>query len=528
MRLAVGQINPVIGDVAYNAELMLKFIERAKNEQVDLIVFPELALLGYPPKDLLLRQEILLQVEQALEEVICPASHGLGIILGAPVRSRTGEGCFNSALFYFEGSLIGRQDKKILAENVVFDENRYFNQGQVCNPFLFDGLKIGVTISEDIWNDIEEGGSPASELIVNLSASPYHYGKRRLRAENFSSIAGKYGKTVVFVNQTGGNDELVFDGSSLIVDGQGRIVWQGKAFQEDYAVIDVPNRSLGNFQVEEGIECIHDALVMGIRDYLHKTGFNKAVIGISGGLDSAVTAVLASGALGSENVLGVAMPSRYSSSGSLKDARELAVNLDMELREISIAGIFDTFASLMNDTGSLLQDVAEENLQARIRGNILMFISNREGHLVLTTENKSEMAVGYSTLYGDMSGGLSVLGDVPKTTVYEIAAYINRNRTIIPVETITKPPSAELRPNQKDEDSLPLYSVLDPILAGYIEDNLSLEEMACRGYDLNLVKEVMGKVDRSEYKRRQAPLILRVTDSSYGLGRNFPVAWRRS
>ncbi len=526
MRLAVGQINSVIGDVAYNAGRMSEFIAMAKNEKADLIVFPELALLGYPPKDLLLRQEILLQAEWALEKIICPASHGMGIILGAPVRDSVSQGCFNSALFYFGGSLIGRQDKTILNNNAVFDESRYFNPGQIRNPFLFEGLKIGTTIGEAIRSDKGEGGTP--DFLVNLSASPYYYGKRQLRAETLSSIARNYGKTVVFVNATGGNDELIFDGSSLVVDGQGRIVWQGRAFQEDFAVIDVPNRSLGDFKVKEGSECIHDALVMGIRDYLHKTGFSKALIGISGGLDSAVTAALAVEALGSENVLGAAMPSRYSSPGSLKDARQLAANLNMELREISIEGIFDIFAGLMNDTDFLLQDVAEENLQARIRGNILMFISNREGHLVLTTGNKSEMAVGYSTLYGDMSGGLSVLGDVPKTMVYEIAAHINGRREIIPVDTLTKPPSAELRVNQKDEDSLPPYVLLDPILAGYLENNLSWEELALCGYDSDLVKEVIRKVDRSEYKRRQTPVILRVTDKNYGQGRNYPIAWRRS
>lgn len=544
MRLAVGQINPVIGDIANNAEVISKFIDWAKSEQADLIVFPELALLGYPPKDLLLRQEILLQVEQALEETIRPASRDLGIVLGAPVRNPSSSGCYNSALFYFGGSLAGRQDKVFLSNYQDFDETRYFNHGRNQNPIIFDDLKICVTVGEDsgngmeCWDSWDNSSHDASivqelvgkgtELILIIAASPYYYGKRQLRAETLGALARKSGKTVVFVNQTGGNDELVFDGSSLVFDAQGRTLWQGRAFEEDFAVIDLPNLSLGDFQVKEGIECIHDALVMGIRDYLHKSGFKKAVLGLSGGLDSAVTAALAVEALGSENVLGVAMPSRYSSAGSIRDARRLAENLNMELREISIEPIFAYFAGIMNEGGSFLQDIAEENLQARIRANILMFISNREGHLLLSTGNKSEMAVGYSTLYGDMSGGLSVLGDVLKTTVYELAAYINTRKEIIPPETLSKPPSAELRPNQKDADSLPPYSVLDQLLAGYFEDNLSLEEMVSLGYEPDLVKEIIHKVDRSEHKRRQAPLILRVTDKAFGSGRRFPVAWRRS
>lgn len=544
MRLAVAQINPVVGDIANNTEVMSKFIDRAKSEQANLIVFPELALLGYPPKDILLRQEILLQLEHALEETIRPASRELGIILGAPVRNLSSLGCYNSALFYFGGSLAGRQDKIFLSNYQDFDETRYFNHGRNLDPILFDDLKIGVAVGEDAGNDMQSGGSwdssnhdasnvqelvgKGAELILIIAASPYYFGKRQLRAETLGALARKFGKTVVFVNQTGGNDELVFDGSSLVFDAQGRILWQGRAFEEDFAVIDVPNLSLGDFQVKEGIECIHDALVMGIRDYLHKSGFGKAIIGLSGGLDSAVTAALAANALGSENVLGVAMPSRYSSAGSLKDTRRLAANLGIELREISIEPIFAPFTEIMNESGSFLQDVAEENLQARIRANILMFISNREGHLLLSTGNKSEMAVGYSTLYGDMSGGLSVLGDVLKTTVYELAAYINTRKEIIPPETLSKPPSAELRPNQKDADSLPPYSVLDQLLAGYFEDNLSLEEMVSLGYEPDLVKEIIHKVDRSEHKRRQAPLILRVTDKAFGSGRRFPVAWRRS
>jgi len=541
MRVAVGQINPVVGDISCNVRKMSELIERAKGESADLIVFPELSVVGYPPKDLLLRPEMPQKVERCLTEIIKPLSQGIGIIVGAPVTEVLQKHLYNSALFYYGGSLMGRQDKTLLPNYDVFDEKRYFSEASCRRLLVFNGLKIGITICEDAWNDkdywgevrygldpVQELAAKGADIIVNIAASPYDYGKRKLRASMLSAIAGKYGKTVVYVNQVGGNDELIFDGSSLVLDSEGRIVWQGRAFEEDFAVIDVPNKSLCSFEVKEDIECLHDALVLGLRDYIHKTGFSKAVIGLSGGIDSAVTAALAVKALGSENVLGVAMPSPYSSPGSRRDARDLAKNLGIDFREIEIGEIFGSFLSRLNPPGALFQDIAEENLQARIRGNILMFISNREGHLLLSTGNKSEMAVGYSTLYGDMSGALCPLGDVPKTAVYALARYINRRKEIIPLSTMTKPPSAELRPNQKDEDSLPPYPVLDAVLKAYIEDNLSLEEIASQGYGMELVQEIVAKVDRSEYKRRQAPLVLRVTDKSFGPGRRFPIAWRQS
>lgn len=541
MKIAIGQINPVVGDISYNTGVMLRYIERAKMEQADLIVFPELAAVGYPPKDLLLRPEVPEGVQEALKSHLQPASREIGVILGAPVRDTAKSSLYNSALFFKLGSLMGRQDKTLLPNYDVFDEKRYFAEASLRQPVTLKGLKIGVTICEDVWNDkdywgearydldpVRELADKGADIIVNIAASPYSFGKRKARAEMLSAIARKYGKTVVYVNQVGGNDELIFDGSSMVFDRQGHLTWQGKAFAEDFAVVDVFRKTVVDFQVKEGIDCIHDALVLGIRDYVAKTGFSKVVIGLSGGIDSAVTAALAVKALGSENVLGVALPSQYSSTGSVADAHSLAKNLAIQLREISIEEVFNTFITQLNGAGNYFQDTAEENLQARIRGGILMFISNREGHLLLSTGNKSEMAVGYSTLYGDMSGGLCPLGDVPKTTVYQLARYINRRREIIPQSTMTKAPSAELRPGQKDEDSLPPYEVLDSILKCYIEDNLSLEEIEARGYDSRLVREIIRKVDRSEYKRKQAPLVLRVTAKSFGPGRRFPIAWRRS
>lgn len=530
MKLAVAQINPVVGDISYNGRIMAQCIEKAKKEGADLVVFPELAALGYPPQDLLLRPEIPDRVQHCLTQVIKPASQGIGIILGAPVRDMSNRHLYNSALFYYGGSLMGRQDK----------EKGCLSAASRGGLFVLHGQKIGVAICQDVWNEksfFGEAGfgsdlfgslaAQGAEVIIIIAASPYNYGKRKLRATILTAAAQKYGKTIVYVNQVGGNDELIFDGSSMIIGPDGRILWQGRAFEEDLAVIEVPNKSLSDFEVKEGIECIYHALVLGLRDYIEKTGFSKAVIGLSGGIDSAVVAALAVEALGNDKVLGVAMPSRYSPCDSLADARCLAQNLGIQLREISIEGIFDKMLGQLNEIDLLLHDIAEENLQARIRSNILMFISNREGNLVLCTSNKSEMAVGYTTLYGDMSGGLCPLGDVPKTAVYELARYINRMKEIIPASTILKSPSAELRPNQKDEDSLPPYAVLDAILKAYIEDNLSLEEIAEQGYDLRLVQDIVGKVDRAEYKRRQAPLVLRVTDKSFGPGRQYPIAWRR-
>ncbi|HAG07161.1 MAG TPA: NAD+ synthase [Peptococcaceae bacterium] len=541
MKIAVAQINPTVGDVGGNVARMLRLVEKAARAGAALIVFPELGVIGYPPRDLLFRPEVVTRVQDVLQRQILPASLRIGILVGAPVRDPARERLYNAALLFYGGRLVGRQDKSLLPNYDVFDESRYFEPAAARQPLLFLGKKLGVTICEDIWNDkdywdrrryetdpVEELVARGAELIVNLSASPYHYGKRRLRADMLGSIARKYGRSVIFVNQVGANDELVFDGSSLVFDTRGCVVWQGRAFEEDFAVIDTEHRKgvpLQPSDIPEDIRCVHDALVLGIRDYMRKTGFSRAVVGLSGGIDSSVTAALAVAAIGSKNVLGVAMPSRYSSPGSVVDARNLARNLGIGWREIPVERIFNAYLEELNRGTAPLMDVAEENVQARIRGNILMFISNREGYLVLSTGNKSELAVGYCTLYGDMSGGLAVLSDVPKTLVYELARYINRDREIIPRSVLIKPPSAELRPNQFDEDTLPPYGILDPVLKAYIEDNKSPNEIAAQGFDRRLVGEIVRRVDRAEFKRRQAAPGLRVTSKAFGMGRRFPIAW---
>lgn len=598
MILAIAQYNPVIGDIAGNIKKISRFVERARTAGASLAVFPELAVTGYPPRDLLCRPDFLRRVNRALEETVAPLGAELPLLLGAPVCG--GAGCasgrpdapllYNAALLYAGGRLAGRQDKSLLPNYDVFDESRYFRPAAGRRPLEFAGVKLGVTICEDIWNDkgywnrrlyeidpVEELVAQGAELIVNISASPYHYGKIAQRLDMLRSIAVRHRVGIVYVNQVGGNDELIFDGSSVALDARGDVVALAGSFVEELVPVDVaallaggkisvfvpgvprqtgsggndtasggreganpagipraghaeglPGPALrGGGVPGEDIGCVYRALVLGIRDYLDKTGFKKALVGLSGGIDSSVTAALAAAALGAENVLGVSMPSRYSSPGSRSDARELAENLGIAYREVPIEGMFTAYLQALNGEGKPQGDLAEENIQARIRGNVLMFISNREGYLTLTTGNKSEMAVGYCTLYGDMCGGLAVLADVPKVMVYELARYINREKTVIPPDVLVKPPSAELRPDQKDQDTLPPYEILDAILHDYIEENKSVEEIAARGIDAALIAEIIRKIDRAEYKRRQAAPGLRVTSKAFGTGRRMPIAWRR-
>ncbi|GAW93898.1 hypothetical protein KKC1_30210 [Calderihabitans maritimus] len=533
------QFNPTVGDVIGNAGRILEAVDKAVEIGADLVIFPELSLVGYPPRDLLWRPELLRAVEKVLKEEIAPASRKIGILLGAPVQD--GDRLYNASLLFHGGELYGRQDKTLLPSYDVFDETRYFKSAEARQPVVFRGVALGLTVCEDIWNDkdywnrrfyevdpIEELVARGAEVLFNISASPYHYGKRRLRADMLAHTARKYGCPVVYVNQVGGNDELIFDGSSLVFNSQGELVWEGRAFAEDFGVVDIASPPAGKepTQVKDDISYVHAALVLGIRDYFRKTGFRRAVVGLSGGIDSSVVAVLAADALGPENVLGVGMPSRYSSPSSLRDAEALAHNLGIGWRAISIDKIFTAYLETLNPSREPLMDVAEENIQARIRGNILMFISNREGFLPLSTGNKSELAVGYCTLYGDMSGGLAVLADVPKMMVYELARYINRDREIIPASVLVKPPSAELRPDQRDEDTLAPYRLLDPILRAYIEDNLSAEEITAQGFERGFVHDIIRQVDRAEFKRRQAAPGLRVTTKAFGMGRRLPIAWR--
>lgn len=540
MRIALIQYNPTVGDIRGNTAKIIEQVLWAKEQEADLVVFPELAITGYPPRDLLYQEDFLRAVERALFGDIAAASQNIGILLGAPIRR--GGDLFNAALFFFQGKCIAEQAKTLLPNYDVFDEVRYFRKASQRNIFPFGRENLGVTICEDIWNDKDYWKrqrydlDPVWELVVqgatlllNISASPYHYGKRRLRADMLSHLARKYGHLLFYVNQVGGNDELIFDGSSLCIDSEGNIVWEGKAFTEDRVVIDTGNLPSGMAPsgIREDIADVYHALRLGIRDYFAKTSFSKAVVGLSGGIDSSVVAALAQKALGPEDVLGVGMPSRYSSKESLEDASEMARNLGISWRVLPIEDIFSAYLRVLSPGGRALIDLAEENLQARIRGNLLMFFSNREGSLLLSTGNKSELAMGYCTLYGDMSGGLAVLADVPKTMVYELAHFINQEGEIIPQRVLTKAPSAELRPNQKDEDSLPPYVVLDRIIHAYIEENLSIEQIIALGFPKELIRETIRRIDLAEYKRRQAAPGLRITTKAFGVGRRMPIAWKK-
>lgn len=540
MKIALAQLNPTVGDIKNNCEKIIKYIKEAKKANMDLIVFPELSIIGYPPKDLLYNPDFLESSYGALYEIILPETNGIGVIVGTATKDKEKDYLLhNSALLLYNGKIIGQADKTLLPNYDVFDEQRYFEPAKERTCFDFKGMRLAVNICEDIWNDkdfwerprydidvLEEQYKLNPDIFINISASPYNLGKQELRTRMVKQISKKYKLPLIYVNQVGGNDELIFDGNSFAINSNGDRVVNLKSFSEDMAFIDTENLDeLKPLQeIKEDISWVHDALILGLKDYFRKTGFKKAVVGLSGGIDSAVTCALAVKALGRENVLGVSMPSRYSSEGSKDDARDLAQNLGIQYRVIPIEDVFKSYISIFNKDGDVLGDLAEENLQARIRGNYLMFISNREGYMVLTTGNKSEIAVGYCTLYGDMSGGLAVISDVPKTMVYELAKYINRDKIIIPLSTIEKAPSAELRPNQKDTDSLPPYEILDDILKLYIEDDKSISEIVSEGYDEDIVRDVIRKVNNAEYKRKQAAPGLKVTTKAFGVGRRMPIA----
>lgn len=542
MKIALAQLNPTVGDIKTNCEKIIMNIKEAKKANMDLIVFPELSIIGYPPKDLLYNPDFLETADRALNDMLLPETEDIGVIVGTVTRDDEKDYLLhNSALLLYNGKIVGQADKTLLPNYDVFDEQRYFEPAKKRACIDFKGMRLAVNICEDIWNDkdfwerprydidvLEEQYSLNPDIFINISASPYNLGKHELKVKMVKQISKKYKLPLIYVNQVGGNDELIFDGNSFVINSNGERVSNLKAFCEDLAFIDTDELEYLTplKDIKEDISCVHDALILGLRDYFRKTGFKKAVVGLSGGIDSAVTCALAVKALGRENVLGVSMPSRYSSEGSKDDARDLAQNLNIEYRVIPIEDVFKSYISIFNRNGDAVGDLAEENLQARIRGNYLMFISNREGHMVLTTGNKSEIAVGYCTLYGDMSGGLAVISDVPKTMVYELAKYINKEKTIIPISTIEKAPSAELRPNQKDTDSLPPYEILDDILKLYIEEDKSISEIVSRGYDEALVKDVIRKVNNAEYKRKQAAPGLKVTTKAFGVGRRMPIAQR--
>ena len=563
MRIGLGQINPTVGDIGGNAAKIIDFAGRAKQDGCAAVAFPELALTGYPPKDLLLRGDVIERQMEALDRVAAETD-GIDVIVGYAERNEApvGRPLHNAAALLRGGSIVSRHFKTLLPTYDVFDESRYFEPGpndrrnnivSVCREAGGEEcVATGVSICEDLWNDerliprrlyhenpFGDLHAAGAKLLVNCSASPFVAGKHRFRRELFATQARHYGVPLLYVNQVGGNDELVFDGNSCVFDAEGNVIAHAEAFEEDLLVVDVPVgwASAHHSETPDGglkptlreasdIADIRKALVLGTRDYLHKCGFKKAVIGLSGGIDSAVTTAVAVEALGRENVVGIAMPSRYSSEGSVTDAQALADNLGITMHTVPIKPMHDAYQasdlSGVIDVGGL----TEENLQARIRGATLMAYSNKTGALLLTTGNKSELAVGYCTLYGDMCGGLAVISDVPKTDVYRLARHYNDSagREVVPESTITKPPSAELAPDQKDTDSLPDYDTLDDILYHYVELEESPITVVAAGHDTDVVAKVVKLVDRNEYKRRQAAPGLKVTSRAFGFGRRMPIA----
>jgi NAD+ synthase (glutamine-hydrolysing) len=545
MKIALAQFNPTVGDFQGNSARILALAEQAQRRGADLIVFSELCVCGYLPLDLLERPAFIQRNYDTLDKIA--AQMPIPGIVGFAGRvdkdyHPTGKSIANKAALICEGRVIFEQSKMLLPTYDVFDESRYFQPADRQYVYGLGQEQLGITICEDVWNDKNFWASPmyardpvnelisqGASVLLNLSASPFTIDKRFLRLGMLRSIAIHHKRPVVYVNQVGGNDSLIFDGASVAFTESGRVAAQAKAFEEDLVLFDTITGE-GDIREQpcDEISCAHQALVLGTRDYLRKCRFSKAIVALSGGVDSAVVAALAVEALGAENVLGVSMPGPYSSEGSKADAQALARNLGMELLTIPIVPVFDAYLQALAPAfRGLPADVTEENIQARIRGNFLMALSNKFGSMVLSTGNKSENAVGYCTLYGDMAGGLAVISDVPKLMVYELANYINREREVIPRSTIEKPPSAELRPDQKDTDSLPPYEVLDRILKSYIEEVKCPEEIAVEtGYDLRLVRRIATLVDSNEYKRKQAAPGLKVTSRAFGFGRPFPIAQR--
>jgi NAD+ synthase (glutamine-hydrolysing) len=542
----MAQINPIVGDIAGNLDRMVATIEGCNVYDPDLVVFPELCVTGYPPRDLLERDWFIERAEAAVEEMAkVSKDYGrMGIIIGAPQTTGrdTGRGLYNSAILLYRGEVLHVQHKSLLPNYDVFDEVRYFDVARSIEPVLFKGESLGISVCEDAWTDPvlwPERHYPidpqrwlvasGATFLINISASPFHVGKEEVRYRIFQRHALKFDVPFIFVNQVGGNDELIFDGRSMCIDSDGRPIVLLPAFEEDVATFYIDeNVKPIKYESLPRIASVHDALILGLRDYVRKCGFERVVVGLSGGIDSAVVATLAQRALGAKNVVGITMPGPYSSEGSVGDSQALAKNLGIRLLEIPITPICDAYYGQLEDPLGLGGEmgVTLENIQARVRGNILMAFSNQLGHLVLSTGNKSELAVGYSTLYGDMAGGLSVISDVPKTLVYELARYMNSGSEVIPVSTIEKPPSAELRPDQKDTDSLPPYETLDPILSYYVDEGFSPEDIIRLGYDPKVVNWTVRAVDGNEYKRRQAPPGLKVTPKAFGVGRRMPVAAR--
>jgi len=580
-RLALAQINPTVGDIPGNTSKILDYLERAREAGADLVAFPELATTGYPPEDLLFKKSFLIDNVAAMAKVAA-ASRGIAVVLGyvnivslERPSEEVGPQVTNAAALCYGGKLVDTYHKIFLPNYGVFDEQRYFQKGSECPVYRIGGVDVGVNICEDIWYPVGPTTvqcQAGAELIVNINASPFHAGKRAFRENMIAQRALENGLTVAYVNTVGGQDELVFDGSSIICNTTGGLVARSPAFQEWLLITDLefpdaaakPSRTpssaeaaavgtVKNVTVSEvalnsraplaeqpmsdgmdGPEEVYRALVMGTSDYLRKSGFTKALIGLSGGIDSALTATVAVDALGKDNVVGITMPSRYSSEGSISDSKKLAENLGLDLWEVPIEPAHQAFTDMLAERFKGTEaNVAEENVQARVRGNVLMTVSNKFGWIVLTTGNKSEMAMGYATLYGDMAGGFAVLKDVPKTTVYELCRWRNRQGRafgtvddVIPAAIIDKPPSAELRDDQLDADSLPAYEILDPVVEAYVEDDLSYQDMVGQGFDPQVVRQVIAAVDRNEYKRRQAPPGVKITHRAFGKDRRLPIVNR--
>jgi NAD+ synthase (glutamine-hydrolysing) len=539
MKIALAQFNPTVGDFLGNAARILDLAEQAKQRGADLAVFTELCLCGYPPQDLLERPNFLDRNMDELKELASKVPLPALVGYAGRVRNGAGKSVANKAALLCGGRVVFEQSKMLLPTYDVFDESRYFQPAEKQVVYAFHEEQLGITICEDVWNDpnfwpnrlyerdpVVELGKQGISVLLNISASPYTIDKRNLRIEMLRAIAMKQKRPVIYVNQVGGDDNLIFDGASLAITADGRVAAQAKAFREDLVLFDtVTGKGEIHEQPATEIAYAYEALVMGTQDYVRKCGFKKVLVGLSGGIDSAVVASIAVDALGAENVLGVSMPGPFSSGGSKSDAATLAKSLGIEFLTLPITNVFEEYKKALAPAfGARAQDVTEENIQARIRGNYLMAISNKFGSMVLSTGNKSELAVGYCTLYGDMAGGLAVISDVPKLMVYELARWINRERELIPLSTIEKPPSAELRPDQKDEDSLPPYDVLDRILKAYIEDLHSPQEIADHyGFDIKMVRDIALSVDRNEYKRKQAAPGLKITSRAFGFGRPFPI-----
>ena len=540
MKVGIAQINGVVGDFPGNAKRILAAYRECLEKGAELVVTPEMSLVGYPPRDLVYKSQFVPKCLQALDYLADEVKE-VPLIVGYVDfhEGKFGKPFRNAAAWLEGGEIRSKFWKTLLPTYDVFDERRYFEPGERCEPFVWGGKRIGVTICEDVWSEdylrrpfydrdpVEELSAAGVDLLINLSASPYHLGKPENRRRMLTDVAKEANVPIVYCNSIGGNDQLVFDGHSMAVDPSGEVISQLSGFVEESRVIEVFSGGETEPLKSGSTEQLYDALVLGLRDYAQKCGFSTVCLGLSGGIDSALTAVIAADALGPENVRGLTMPSPYSSRGSVEDSFSLAEKIGIRCDEVSISAAFDSVNTAMAPVfEGKEQDVTEENMQARLRGMFLMALSNKDNHLLLTTGNKSELAVGYCTIYGDMCGGLAAISDLPKTKVFEISKWVNRNGERIPWNTITKPPSAELRPDQKDQDTLPEYDVLDAILELYVEQHLGAEEIIGHGYDETMVRWIQRRVDLNEWKRQQAAPGIRVTTKAFGMGRRMPIVQR--